>query len=303
MVGWFSFSGLDIPFFWGSHEKRHGYIFFVSILLTFFLFSLVSDKRRYYRASLIVASVVAIIAIFEYIGFSLFLPELSKQSWGAGRSVSTLGNPNYVAGYLLMHLPFLYLIRQSERMILVLLLVFGILTTGSMIGMFLLLTYGIIRYIDRKYSTIVLPFLLGGIIISLFFLPHEKMLSFESRFILMYETLLPLFSGVGHFLFGYGPDAMIQHFSLSRDMLLNAYFPSNMNIDSSLNVFIDIAFQYGFIILSGLIFVLVRRYRHLSDFERQAFWLGSIFFSLNVIVLAPLLIFVIILSYGGKLEK
>ncbi len=249
------------------------------------------------------ASVVAIIAILEYIGFSLFLPELSTQSWGAGRSVSTLGNPNYVAGYLLMHLPFLYLIRQSERMILVLLLVFGILTTGSMIGMFLLLTYGIIRYIDRKYSTIVLPFLLGGIIVTFFFLPHEKMLSFESRFVLMYETLSPLFSSVRHFLFGFGPDAIIEYFHWYRNTMLNAYFPANMHIDSSHNMFIDFVFQYGVVTFAGLIFFLVRRYRHLSDFERQAFWLGSIFFSLNVIVLAPLLIFVIILSYGGKLEK
>ena len=60
------------------------------------------------------ASVVAIIAILEYIGVSLFLPELSMQSWGVGRSVSTLGNPNYVAGYLVMHLPFLSLIYRKK---------------------------------------------------------------------------------------------------------------------------------------------------------------------------------------------
>ena len=129
------------------------------------------------------------------------------------------------------------------------------------------------------------------------------MLSFESRFILMYETISPLFSNVRHFFFGFGPDAIIEYFHWYRNTILNAYFPSNMNIDSSHNMFIDIAFQYGFIAFSGLTFFLVRRYRHLSHFERQGFWLGSIFFSLNVIVLAPLLIFVIVLSYGGKLEK
>lgn len=163
VVGWFSFSGLDIPFFWGSHEKRHGYIFFVSILLTFFLFSLASDKRRYYRASLMVASVVAVIAILEYIGFSLFLPELSTQSWGAGRSVSTLGNPNYVAGYLLMHLPFLSLIyRKKYRIFFLLLLIGGIMTTGSLIGSILTLLFLGVYFSRRSYlkmSGIALAFL------------------------------------------------------------------------------------------------------------------------------------------------
>lgn len=163
VVGWFSFSGLDIPFFWGSYEKRHGYIFFVSILLTFFLFSLVSDKRRYYRASLITASVVAVIAILEYIGFSLFLPELSTQSWGAGRSVSTLGNPNYVAGYLLMHLPFLSLIhRKKYRIFFLFLLIGGIMTTGSLIGSILTLLFLGVYFFRKSYlkmSGIALAFL------------------------------------------------------------------------------------------------------------------------------------------------
>lgn len=85
-----------------------------------------------------IASTVAIIAILEYIGFSLFLPELSMQSWGVGRSVSTLGNPNYVAGYLLMHLPLLSAIRRTNyRTLYRLVLMGGLLTTGSVIGIIL----------------------------------------------------------------------------------------------------------------------------------------------------------------------
>lgn len=43
------------------------------------------------------ASLVAIFAIIEYLGFSLFFPSVGNVSWELGRTISTLGNPNYVA--------------------------------------------------------------------------------------------------------------------------------------------------------------------------------------------------------------
>jgi hypothetical protein len=58
-----------------------------------------------------------------------------------GRAVSTLGNPNYLAGYLLMILPLLTRWRSPERWIAMLVIVFAILTTGSYIAISLLGVY------------------------------------------------------------------------------------------------------------------------------------------------------------------
>lgn len=81
---------------------------------------------------------IAIIAITEsFFGYNIFtgLSFITQGSWSNIRSIATLGNPNYVAGYLLMILPMILgYVRHFEKYILLVIICFGILATKSVIG-------------------------------------------------------------------------------------------------------------------------------------------------------------------------
>ncbi len=89
---------------------------------------------------------MALIAIGEYMGGVYDIYGRSEMlSAYPGRSVSTLGNPNYVAGYLLIFLPLFVYIRTPERWVILGLLSIAILTTGSYIAMGLMGLYCLYR--------------------------------------------------------------------------------------------------------------------------------------------------------------
>jgi hypothetical protein len=56
----------------------------------------IDDKRKLIEISAYTAGAVALVGILEYLGLTL-IPIDGDMSWGVGRIVSTLGNPNYVA--------------------------------------------------------------------------------------------------------------------------------------------------------------------------------------------------------------
>ena len=98
-------------------------------------------------------------------------------------------------------------------------------------------------------------------------------------------------------LFGYGPDSLIRAYSQGRSERIEAYFPDNMAIDSSHNIIIDMIYSYGGLFTLLLIFVIIRRWRYVEPMSRQSLILSILFFSLNVIVLAPLLIMILLIAY------
>ncbi|MFZ2255631.1 MAG: hypothetical protein WAW59_03270 [Patescibacteria group bacterium] len=108
---------MDTYWIRGSYEKFHGYLLYVGILLLGFSLSIVSlrERQRLANISLISASIVSVVAILEAYGFSIFLPTHSG-TWGEGlRTIATMGNPNYLAGYLLFCLPLVSSVRSPEK--------------------------------------------------------------------------------------------------------------------------------------------------------------------------------------------
>lgn len=92
-----------------------------------------------------------------FLDYNIFtgLSFLVRGSWGDSRGTATLGNPNYVAGYLLMILPLvLGNVVRFEKYILALLLFLGILATKSVIGItlasFFLLYFATKRIFDKR---------------------------------------------------------------------------------------------------------------------------------------------------------
>lgn len=72
----------------------------------------------------------------------------------------------------------------------------------------------------------------------------EKWLSLSSRFILMQESFLAIFQNGVSFVLGRGPNGIIEYYDGVRSSKVDAYFPSNMIIDSSHNVFVDLMFKF-----------------------------------------------------------
>lgn len=293
---------LDPIFFWGSSEKHHGYFFYVWILIFAGIASLLT-KKEFERAiffSLGSAFLVAIFAIIEYFGISLFFPSTSTVSWELGRTISTLGNPNYVAGYLLLHFPLVQRIRKPERYIVLIVLLLGIITTGSVIGITFLAGYCLYTLLRKiPYGMqIWLAIVVVGIIGILTLVPHDKLLSLESRWVLMIETLKLSTEHISWFLFGNGPDSLILAYSHGRSEKIESYFPDAMSIDSAHNIIIDILYSYGLIFLILLVFLIIRQWRYIESMARLSLILSILFFSLNVIVLPPLLIMILLMSYS-----
>ena len=196
-------------FFLGSYEKFHGYFFYISCVFCFFLFSFVHHKNSLIQTSLISAGLVSLFAILEYTKIWEFFPHESV-TWEMGRTLSTLGNPNYVAGYLLLHLPFCFILRSPERYLLLCIFVFAIITTGSFIGFVLVgffLTWKILELLFVKLkmkiplfnNTAIISCIVLTIIASAGFIVsqkigREKWLSFESRGVLVSDLTRSLVS-------------------------------------------------------------------------------------------------------------
>lgn len=295
---------LDIGWLMGSHEKHHGYLFYTGVIALILL--LLSSPREYLRSylrwSIYATVMVAVIAIGEYMGGILDIYQRSEMiSAYSGRSVSTFGNPNYVAGYLLLFVPLFTWIRTPERWLALGLWSLAILTTGSYIAIGLMGLYYLYRFFRYTQFRTMVAFslvlgvaILGGCMANIYLDP-DKILSFMSRFVLMYECILMMLWDPISFLIWFGLDSILTHFSLDRSILVNSYFPVNMSIDSSHNVFIDILFQYGIFPILIIGYALITTWKNQKEELQIAILLGGIFLALNVFVVAHIVTLILLL--------
>ena len=76
--------------------------------------------------------------------------------------MSTLGNPNYVAGYLLILIPFVTTLHTPERWIYSGIITLALLSTGSYIGVMCYIGYLMYRGVDTLLSKKLALAFLGG---------------------------------------------------------------------------------------------------------------------------------------------
>jgi len=289
----------------GGYEKRHGAIFVFSLLFfaTLVLIQSPENKRKLISVSIVSASFVALFSILEYTSIWQFLPT-TVASWEAGRTIVTLGNPNYLAGYLLIHFPLLLILRRSESILFATLSFLALLTTGSYIALWIFclsLCFFLFVFLYQKRRLV----LLGGAILSLIFVvifswksfPESKKLSFESRFVLMEDISFYMISHPKEFIFGQWPDSIRHHFDISRSEKIESYFPHEMAIDSSHNIFLDIVFQYG-ILFTGILLFLCLRVS--SSIGWWCLFLWMLFFSFNIPVLVHYIVLILALFYKSR---
>lgn len=110
-----SFLGVD-PFnsFTGNQPYFQGWILYAYLYLFFLLVSWLNIKLRIWTYILVGSSaIVGIFAIFQWVQLNLlhqFIPNY------AGRVVSTFGQPNFYSGFILLTLPFAYMLFKSQEM-------------------------------------------------------------------------------------------------------------------------------------------------------------------------------------------
>lgn len=303
-------------FLWGSTEKHHGYIFFTAVLIFIGLMMTSSkiDLKKYLAMSLASAVFVAIVAIGEVVGGSLdIFHHQNPLSPYVGRAISTLGNPNYVAGYLLPFVPILITklrkpILGAKNIVIAIflsLLTLAIITTKSLIGISLLviiILWYIVQYfiIRKKTQIIVFSILLVWLLVAGFTLiGGDKWLSLESRFVLQFEGLKLLFQYPLSFLVGFGPDSLGYLFFTHRTPLLDSYFPPAFLIDSTHNVWLDILMQYWLVVLWALIYIFMSVKKKQSPYILPLVTI-AIFFSLNVAVIVHVMIFILFFALYAR---
>lgn len=277
---------------WWSWQKHHGYLFWIGCITLSVLIAVLSSeqKRKLIRTSITSAILVAVFALGEYTGIYEFLPGASG-TWESGRSISTLGNPNYVAGYLLIHMALVWYIRSPEKWIAMGILMLWIMTTKSMIAMFLwgifVLSLLLKLFIHNRWRRIAT--IIGCTIILIiawyYIMPAEKLLSLESRWILMRDIWTYMVQHPFDMIVWHGPESIIGLFSMYPSLDIARYFPQGSIIDSSHNILLDIVYQFGIIPLL-LIFFWIRTRGVGSNTHSQA-WalLGILFLMMNPYVL------------------
>ena len=294
----------------GIGEKQHGLLLPFGLIWFYILLHFLekSELQKIGYTIIGTGSIVALVALIEILGYNIFTGAIYsvEGSWWEVRSTSTLGNPNYVAGYLLMILPLIvFQMRGFLKYILFIALWSGIIATKSMIGIWLLLAYSLYllgKKIIPKKIHILFPviMILGGASVYFFFAGTEKWLSLTSRFVLMKHTFLGSLDSMIAIWFWHGPDAIIRYFSFIRAPEIDAYFPPNMIIDSSHNIFIDILSMYGVIGVGFFVYVTLSRLKHLDHASKVGLMLGLSFLSLNVFVLSHMILLVYFLSFTKK---
>ncbi len=294
---WWNNLSYDTFFFW-SQEKHHGYIWYASLMLLALLISTFSytEKRKLVTMIMIGAVLVAFFAVIEY--FRWYSAFWKFSWWNEWRAASTLWNPNYVAGFLLMCLPLFSLVPRLFRSWYIIFLISGILSTVSYIGMALMWSYVlyellcfIVPSMKPKILTVVLSLL--SVYIIYMYLPEEKLLSFKGRFVLMDDIWTHMVQYPLSFVIWFWPESVMAYFSEPRSELVNSYFPMWHVIDSSHSIGLDALFKYWIFPLVYIWYLLFKRWNRIQIQARIGFILGFLFFSLNVVVTVHMILFIL----------
>lgn len=155
-----SFLGTD-PYFQGA--IIYVYLFLFSLLVS--ASGIKMEKWTYILAGS--ATLVGLLAIGDFLRINLLDHQLPTY---AGRVVSTFGQPNFYAGFILLCLPFLYFLRKEKHLSYVLALELGIINlfavwiSGSRTAIFL--SAGLLIFLSLtsiKYKKLII---LGSILIA-----------------------------------------------------------------------------------------------------------------------------------------
>ena len=321
VMSFFLNAGWNTYFLGGSPEKAHGWFFDVALLACFWLvyFSSAYQKKKYFQMTCLAFWGVIIYALFQKFWLDPIAPFYNSRL-DPGRVFSTLGNPNYLAGYVLMILPLLRVYtflheRSWEEHVWEILVwcvsALLIFWTGSYLAWIVFAAYAcysILTYSisDKKIRKTVLMFVGILIIVGWIFVWHrystvllhdQKMKGFIARWYLWKTGISALTSDPFHFLFGFWSDGFLLVSEKFRDWhLSHGYEDPAYRIDSSHNFFIDFALQFWVPMLILFLYSIYRLAKNISHEKQMALMLFAVYFSFNIPVLVHFLLLIQILA-------
>lgn len=319
-------AGVNIYFVWGNPEKHHGWFFYMALFVLFFLLKSISpsERRKLIHASFIAFCGVALYAFFQKIWLDPLAP-FYQTRLDPGRAFSSLWNPNYLAGFVLMMLPLLHetiFVHKGEHKALwdmILWVVGGIIIfwSWSYLAWMIFAAYVLVVLLNhifplKRYKKIFWTLIWCGAFLLLILFWHEygrdilemqKMKWFIARWYLWKTGVAALVYDPLHFLFWYGPDWFLAVSEYFRHPMLSVYEDPAYRIDRSHNVFIDFALHFGVPALWALLFLSFRHLKYLSHGKKIALLLFALYFSFNIPVLIHFLLILQIMTHSEMKKK
>lgn len=311
---------INIYFTSGNPEKRHGWFFYMALFVLFFLLKSVSsdEHRKLIYTSFAAFLWVLIYSVFQKIGLDPLAP-FYETRLDMRRAFANLGNPNYLAGFVLIMLPLLhetiFVHKGAHKAFwdIILWVVGGVVIywTGSYLAWIIFAGYVLVillshivskkKHRDTFWISLVIVSFVAGIIFWQEYgrdvLEIQKMKWFIARWYLWKTGVAGLFHDPWHFLFWYGPDGFLAVSEYFRHPLLSTYEDPSYRIDRSHNVFIDFALHFGVPILATVLFFITKKLPHISHGKRVSLLMFALYFSFNIPVLIHFLILLQILTY------
>jgi len=274
-----------VSIFWNA-SKSHGSIMFLNLIGIFIV--LINIKREFLQKlilTMILSSVlVAIIWIKEF-----YFPAFDYW-WLSNRALSTLGNPNYLALYILMIIPFLithtlapypsYEGKEKRilKYILLLLLIFTLILTKSIWWILLCiiyLLYKITPTLTAKYKKILFWIISLGGIAGISYLIYDfsfitKLHSFLSRFFIWTTTTNIIFSDLKTLLTGWGFWTLEFIFDSFKSPYLYLFENFWFTADRPHNIFLNFFYHLGILGLAFivyLLFIIIKTYKKSPYYE------------------------------------
>lgn len=261
--------------FLGSYFRWQGILTWLSYSLLFLISSKMFEDERFKKhaclAILISATFTSILAITQFL--SLWFLGHTNQLLYSNRVIATFGQPDFLGAYLVMSLPFIWYLYKnysSSRQwipafagIIIILGIFSTLSRSAYLGLaVLMLTWGFYHY-KLLLTSIVFSVLLFGIIATIspnlvysqwyrLQVDLNSKWTAENRLVIAQKSIQLIFLKP---IFGYG----LENFSLSFPQVIKEQDLGlkDIVVDSSHNLFLDIAVQTGLIGLGLFLAILI----------------------------------------------
>lgn len=264
----------------GGSYRNQGFIFFLNLFLVGKIVSILNQSKKN-----LLSKIIAIGVLFETI-FVFY-----QVIWGDtyfDRPLGTIGETNAVSGYLMLGL---YFITQNFPRWTAFIMSIPILLTGSRAGTMSYFSFAILGLFGKlRANYLIIAFL--GVAALLIFLTTLKPYSiFENRFLLW---KIGVESVAQRPLIGYGLES--QEAIYKKAFIKNELPLSDLIIDRSHNLFLDVAIWSGFLGLIIFIYWLVLEFRNMDDRVRMAAFLSLLIYaSFQPLSVVHWLLFIIIL--------
>jgi len=302
-------------FWWVS--KWHWFIFYNNLILFFLSIYILFQNiwSKYILKSLLFSVfILGIVWIKEY-----YFP--SFDYWDLwNRLLSTLWHPNYVAGILLMVIPFsIYLLESNFKLkynfisriiyfLITLLFFITLLLTKSFIAIFLVILYLIHKFYWKNNTDFFIIFTFIFIIfwwIFIFKYFPEKLNSFISRFYIWETTLKIIFSDIKIFFFWIWAENLNLYFDKFKSIELYLYENIWFNADRPHNILINFwvhFWVFWLIVISWIYYKIIKIFNSDNWWNYSLLWI-SIFWLFNFPNIIWYLFFIIIFSYSLYKKK